>query len=145
MQIRWQILRTYKYLCTVGNTQRFWTSHQCSMCVVTNSDFKIKITKESIYVRQGSDTRHMRALLSFTDEKSLSWVLKWERRERHRDPWRSRNGVPTPPRQRTVANTVQPVPDVVITVWMCCWWWMRVSSETCRAICRKYNKTVYRV
>ena len=23
---------------------------------------------------------------------------------------------PTPPRQRTVANTVQPVPDVVITV-----------------------------
>ena len=53
--------------------------------------------------------------------------------------WRSRNSGPTPPRQRTVANTVLPVPYVVITVW----WWMRVSSETCRAVCRKYNKTVY--
>ena len=51
----------------------------------------------------------------------------------------SRNGFPTPPRQRTV----RPVPDVVITVWMCSWWWMMVSSETSRAVWRKYNKTVY--
>ena len=57
--------------------------------------------------------------------------------------WRSRNSVPTPPSQRTVANTFQPVPDVVITVWGCSCWWMSVSSETCRAVCRKYNKTVY--
>jgi len=49
----------------------------------------------------------------------------------------------TPPHQRMVANTVRTVPDVVITVWMCSWWWMRVSSVTCRAVCRKYNKTVY--
>ena len=49
----------------------------------------------------------------------------------------------SPPHQRTVANTVRPVPDVVITVWVCSWWWVRVSSETCRAVCRKYNKTVY--
>ena len=55
---------------------------------------------------------------------------------------RWRGGVPTPPCQRTVANTVRPVPGVN-TVLMCSWWWMRVSSETCRAICRKYNKTVY--
>jgi len=41
--------------------------------------------------------------------------------------------LPTPPRQRTVANTVRPVPDAVITVWGCSWWWMRLSSETCRA------------
>ena len=54
-----------------------------------------------------------------------------------------RTAVPTPPRQRTVANTVWPVPDAVITVWMCSWWWMRVSSETRRAVCRKYNKIVY--
>jgi len=46
------------------------------MYVVTNSDFKIKITIESIYVRQGSDTRHMRALLSVTDVKLLSWGFK---------------------------------------------------------------------
>ena len=52
-------------------------------------------------------------------------------------------GVPTPPRQRMVANRVRPVPDAVITVWVCSWWWMRVSSETCRAVYRKYNKTVY--
>jgi hypothetical protein len=51
--------------------------------------------------------------------------------------------VPTPPCQRTVANTVRSVPDVVITVWMCSWWWMRLSSETCKAVCRKYNRTVY--
>ena len=36
-----------------------------------------------------------------------------------------------------------PVADVVITVWTCSWWWMRVSSETCRAVGRKYNRTVY--
>ena len=45
----------------------------------------------------------------------------------------------TPPRQWTVANTVRPVPDVVIKFWMCSWLWMRVSSETRR----KYNKSVY--
>ena len=50
---------------------------------------------------------------------------------------------PTPPRQWTVANTVRTVPDVVNTVWMCSWWWMRISSETCRALCKKYNKTIY--
>jgi len=33
------------------------------------------------------------------------------------------------------------VADVVTTVWVCSWWWMRVSSETCRAVCRKYNET----
>ena len=49
----------------------------------------------------------------------------------------------TPPRQQMEANTVWAVPDVVITVWICSWWWMRVSSKTCRAVCRKYNKTVY--
>ena len=56
--------------------------------------------------------------------------------------WRGEVRVPTPPCQQTVANTVRPVPHV-ITVWMCSWWWMRVSSETRRAVCRKYNKTVY--
>jgi len=64
-----------------------------------------------------------------------------------RPRWRWRGGVWTavsiPPRQPTVANTVRPVPDVVFTVWMCSWWLMRVSSETCRAVRRKYNKTVY--
>ena len=34
--------------------------------------------------------------------------------------------VPTPPRQRTVANTVRPVPDVVITVYVCFWWWVEL-------------------
>ena len=48
----------------------------------------------------------------------------------------------TPPRQRTAANTVRPVPDV-ITFWVSSWWWMRVSSETCRAVCRNIIKTVY--
>ena len=47
----------------------------------------------------------------------------------------------TPPRQWTVANTVRPMPNVVITVWMCSWWWMMVSSEKCRAVCRKYIKS----
>ena len=50
--------------------------------------------------------------------------------------------VPTPPQQRTVANTVQRVPDV-ITVWVCSWWWMRVSYETCRVVCRNIIKAVY--
>ena len=39
-----------------------------------------------------------------------------------------------------VANTVGPVPDVVITVWVCSCWWMRVVSETCRAVCRNIIK-----
>ena len=51
--------------------------------------------------------------------------------------------VPAPPRQRTLANMVRPVQDVVITVWVCSWWWMRVSSETSRAACRNIIKTVY--
>ena len=51
--------------------------------------------------------------------------------------------VPNPSRQRMIANTVRAVPDAVITAYMCSWWWMRVSSKTCRAVCRKYNKTVY--
>ena len=54
--------------------------------------------------------------------------------------WWSGHSVPTPPRQRTVANTVRTVPDVVITIWVCSWWWMRVSSETCRAVCRNIIK-----
>ena len=51
--------------------------------------------------------------------------------------------VPTPPHQRKLANTLRPVPDVVIIICMCSLWWMMVSSETCRAVCRIYNKTVY--
>ena len=43
-------------------------------------------------------------------------------------------------RQRTVANTVQTVPDVVITIWVCSWWRMRISSKTCRAVFRKIIK-----
>ena len=46
------------------------------------------------------------------------------------------NFVPTPPRQQKVANTVWPVPDAVITVYVCSWWWVKVSLETCRAVCR---------
>ena len=46
--------------------------------------------------------------------------------------------VSTPPSQRSVADTVRPMLDV-ITVWMRSWWRTRVSSETCRAVCRKYN------
>ena len=33
-------------------------------------------------------------------------------------------------------TAVWPVPDVVITVCVCSWWWMTVSSKTCRAVCR---------
>ena len=56
--------------------------------------------------------------------------------------WRGgvgRNSVLTPPHQRTVANTVQPLPDV-ITVWVCSWCWVRLSSEACRAVCRNIIK-----
>ena len=42
--------------------------------------------------------------------------------------------------QRTVANTVRSVPDIMIVVWMCSWRWMRVSSETCRAVWRNKIK-----
>ena len=59
--------------------------------------------------------------------------------------WNSRTSVPTPSQQRMVANKVRRVPDVVITVCVWSWWWMRVSCETCRAVLQKYNKTVYRV
>ena len=51
--------------------------------------------------------------------------------------------VPTHPRQRTVANTVRPVPDAVTTAYLCSWWWVKVSPEICRAVSQKYNKTVY--
>ena len=58
-------------------------------------------------------------------------IWHWSNRTGYRPlTWRSRNVVPTPP-----------VPDV--TVWVCSWRWMRVSSETCRAVLQKYNKTVY--
>ena len=59
--------------------------------------------------------------------------------------WRGGVGasVPTPPQQRTVANKFRKVPDVVIRVWVCYWWWMSVSSVTCRAVCRNIVKTVY--
>jgi hypothetical protein len=52
--------------------------------------------------------------------------------------WMIRNPSPTPPRQRKVANTVRSVLDVVITVYVC--WWVRVSLETCRAVCRNIIK-----
>jgi len=45
-----------------------------------------------------------------------------------------------PPRQRKVANTVRPVPDVVITFWVCSWWWVKVSPETRRTVCRNIIK-----
>ena len=71
-------------------------------------------------------------------------IWHWSNRICYRPlKWRSQNGVQTPPRQHTVANKVQPVADVVITVWVCSWWWMWLSSETCRDVCRKCNKTVY--
>ena len=53
--------------------------------------------------------------------------------------WRSRSS-DSPPRQLTVANTVRPVPDVVITIWVCSWWLMRISSETYSAVCRNIIK-----
>ena len=48
--------------------------------------------------------------------------------------------IPTPPPQRMIANTVLPVPDVVITVWVCSWWCMRISTETRRAVYRNVVK-----
>ena len=46
---------------------------------------------------------------------------------------------------QTVITTIgtgrtRPVPDAVIAVWACSWWWTRVSSETCRAVCRNIIK-----
>jgi len=43
--------------------------------------------------------------------------------------------VPTPPRQRKLTNMVLPVPNAVITVYVCSWWWLKVSPETCGAVC----------
>ena len=37
-------------------------------------------------------------------------------------------------------NTVRTVPDAVITVYLCSWWWVKVSPETCRAVCRNIIK-----
>ena len=76
---------------------------------------------------------------------NCNYIWHWSNRIYYRPlTWRNRTpSSPTPPHQRTVANTVRPVPYVVITVWMCSWWWMRLSPETCRAVCRKYNKIVY--
>ena len=54
---------------------------------------------------------------------------------------RWRGGVTmTPPRQQMVANMVWLVPDVVITVWVCSWWWIRVPTKKCRAVCRNIIK-----
>ena len=47
------------------------------------------------------------------------------------ESWRSQNFVPTPPQQREVTNTVRSVPDAVTTVYVCSWWWVNVSPETC--------------
>ena len=56
--------------------------------------------------------------------------------------WRGRVGtaVPTLTRQRKLANTVRAVPDAAIKVYVCSWWWVRVSPETCRAVCRNIIK-----
>jgi len=50
--------------------------------------------------------------------------------------------VPTPPRQQTVANMVQPGPDVVTTV--CVLLMMDESIiQNMQSCLQKYNKTVY--
>ena len=51
-------------------------------------------------------------------------------------------GVPTTPRQRTVANTVRPVPDVVITV-LSVLLMMDDIIRNMLSCLQKYNKTVY--
>ena len=43
-------------------------------------------------------------------------------------------------RCRKVASTVRPAPDAVTRVYMCSWWWVRISLETCRAMCRNIIK-----
>ena len=48
--------------------------------------------------------------------------------------FRSRGGV------GRVANTVRPIPDTVITVYVCSWWWVKVSPEICRAVSRNTIK-----
>ena len=44
--------------------------------------------------------------------------------------------------KQTVITTSGTMPDVN-TVCVCSWWWMRASSETCKAVLQEYNKTVY--
>ena len=57
--------------------------------------------------------------------------------------FRCRGGV-VPPRQGKVANKVWPVPDAVITVYVCSWWWVKVSPPKHVELClQKYNKIVY--
>ena len=36
--------------------------------------------------------------------------------------------------------SIRPLPDAVITIYMCSWWWVKVSPETCRAFCRNIIK-----
>ena len=68
-------------------------------------------------------------------------IWHWSNRICYRPlSWRSRNSVPTPPRRRKVANTVRPMPDAVITVYVCSWWRVKVSAETCRAFHRNRIK-----
>ena len=38
------------------------------------------------------------------------------------------------------SDKVRSVPDAVITVCVCSWWWVKVSPETCRAVCRNIIK-----
>ena len=37
------------------------------------------------------------------------------------------------------SNTVRSVLDAVITVYTCSWWWVKVSPEICRAVCREWK------
>jgi hypothetical protein len=44
--------------------------------------------------------------------------------------------VPTHPLRRKVTDCL-PLPDTVTTVYSSSWWWVNVSPETCRAVCRE--------